>query len=98
MAVPRSVAPEGLTITTNPRFRVYPNPARDASTIHGTGSAAFDEIQILDILGRVLVQRVVDPGKHQVVVPVGELPEGFVILHLNRGGEQVFSELINIQG
>ena len=97
LAIPRSVAPEGLTTKTTPRYQVYPNPARDAITIQGIGSAAFDEIEIMDILGRVLVHQIVAPGQHQLVVPVGELPIGFVILHLNHAGEQVFSELINIQ-
>ncbi|MEZ5031701.1 MAG: T9SS type A sorting domain-containing protein [Saprospiraceae bacterium] len=97
MAVPLSVAPGSVAFKTSPRFRVYPNPARDAVTILCVESNAFDEIQIMDILGRVLVHRVVDPGQNQVVVPVVDIPEGFIVLHLKRGGEQVFSEMINIQ-
>ncbi|MDT8322691.1 MAG: T9SS type A sorting domain-containing protein [Bacteroidota bacterium] len=72
---------------SSPQLTAYPNPARDAVSVTlQLGRSMSVDVEILDLLGRVLHRRsfgTKPPGTHTMTLNVASLPPGSYVLRLS---------------
>ncbi|GEM_PF-2515426 len=88
-------ARKGRNIAVNPiALKVYPNPVRDILTVeYEQISDASTRIEIVDLMGKSLLDRELPKGQNQHQISITHLPAGIYLLRLRQNG-RIWSEKI----
>ncbi|NCA76996.1 MAG: T9SS type A sorting domain-containing protein [Alphaproteobacteria bacterium] len=74
--------------TTISDFRVFPNPARDFVIIEHQNYALSEQtlIDFIDIHGKCVKSVALASGKHQYIIPIGDILSGSYIIQIRSDG------------
>ncbi len=79
---------------------VYPNPATHAATLAlELNQTTNVTITMYDLSGRMMVQRhegVMPEGKHQMMIPVSDLPQGYYLITVRDGNHLLARERVMV--
>jgi len=81
-----------------PEVNVFPNPAHDylEINIEHPGAEQSISLQIVNLLGKEMIYKEIEPGKTDCQLPVHHFPKGLYVLRVE-SGEQIFVKKITIQ-
>lgn len=68
---------------------VSPNPARDLLQVEWSSQINVYEISIYDLSGRMMTNKMIQPGSNHSEINVSDLSEGYYILRLNMDDGQI---------
>jgi hypothetical protein len=73
-------------------YKVYPNPATSQLTVEIEGQASFENLELIDALGRVLVRESLnDSGKN--TIDLTNIPSGMYVVRLYGKAHQATESL-----
>jgi hypothetical protein len=84
--------PVGIEDASTLVNRVYPNPASDHVTFELTGKTS--QVEIMDLSGKVLIQKTVSTGAAQIKVDVSTLNKGMYMFRVSDADVQQSGKLI----
>ena len=80
--------PTGIASLSDQAIKIYPNPVMNKETITWNPlTTNLYSIKLIDPLGRILMKKDTEPGAHEMVIGLGDLPSGpyFIQCTLDEG-------------
>lgn len=76
-------------ITSNPKIKVFPNPATNVVNILGLANSNQANITISDLSGNIVLQRQWAIRNKSVSIPVPNLPTGIYVVSIRSSEQQL---------
>lgn len=73
-------------------LKIFPNPVSDILNIDLPENTAYENFEMMDITGRILIQGKLIPGSNQV--KASDLPEGIYMIKLSGNGNYITRQVI----
>lgn len=94
--VSKVIAIQTMIETTVSDLQIFPNPATEQVQIQYPATARINELRILDVTGKLVVQQSLSKTATQLEVNVANFPEGIYFVQL-RGAETQLTELLSVK-
>ena len=73
---------------------LFPNPANENVQMNFEGFSGETQLHIFDVSGRLLVQKSINEGIHQVSINTQELPTGSYLIRLGSKNNRIYRKLV----